>query len=403
MSQEGNNKPEKKESSKRATIKDIIEIVIFLGIAILLVFSMNWILQAALHTDSPLVVVTSESMEPTYWGSRRENFGGQNDIRKDMLVVRGVDPSEIKVGDVIVFYRILRTNSSAIDYVNEPIVHRVNRIYFNSTSGEYWFTTKGDNPQTNDRYVDYDIAPDVDELRINEFRLIGKIVGRVPYLGGIISYFKTKTGRYVLIAIVAVILIATFFFGSSDDKDEDVFNEEKKDTKEIEEKKKSGFFENLKIFYRRTMKYKHIVFPSVILVIIVFIPIIDTFAANWGSPYGVTDASFDGAETKTLRDGSFIFAYADVTISCPGHWHQQFRSFTLQIINQTTGEVLGESNWTIVYNFEGEKSFSNGAWLDPAEVTLGMSYNLIITAHLRSKFGRESTNVFTTNFVLELR
>ena len=128
MSQEGETKPDKKESSRRGMIKEIIEIVIFLGIAVLLVFSMNWILKAALHTDSPLVVVTSESMEPTYWGSNRPNFGGQNDIRKDMLVVRGVDPSEIKVGDVIVFYRVLVNDSTMIDYVREPIVHRVNRL-----------------------------------------------------------------------------------------------------------------------------------------------------------------------------------------------------------------------------------------------------------------------------------
>ncbi|MBK5112703.1 MAG: hypothetical protein KGD59_06205 [Candidatus Heimdallarchaeota archaeon] len=399
MSESQNNKLEKKESRK-SDIKDFIEIVLFLGLAVLLVFSFNWILGAILHTDSPLVVVTSESMEPSYWGSNRPDFGTENDIRKDMLIVRGVDPSTIKVGDTIVFYRVLVANTSQLDYEREPIVHRVNRVYLDNVTGDYWFTTKGDNPATNDDFVE---IIDIGELQIHEFRLIGKIVGRVPYLGGIISYFKGTPGRYVLIGIVVVVLVATFVFSSFGDKDEDVFEEEEEKVKKAEEVEKKSFLDNLKTFYKKTMKYKHIVFPSFVLIIIIFIPVIDTLAADWGSHFGVTEVVYDGAEQKTLFDGARYFAYADVTINCPGHWHQKFNSFTLQIINQTSGEILGEGNWTVVYNFEGTKTFSSGCWLDMSTVTIGANYNLTVTAHLQSKFGRTWTDIRTIDFALILR
>jgi len=397
---ENQNDDKKKKESRKSDIKDFIEIIIFLGLAVLLVFSFNWILGAMLHTDSPLVVVTSESMEPSYWGSNRDAWGSENDIRKDMLIVRGVDPSTIKVGDTIVFYRVLASNTSQLDYDREPIVHRVNRVYQDNVTGDYWFTTKGDNPATNDDFVE---IIDIGELQIHEFRLIGKIVGRIPYLGGIISYFKGTPGRYVLIAIVAVVLIATFVFSSTGDKDEDVFDEEEKKTEDLQESKKSSFSDNLKKFYKKTAKHKHIVLPSFVLVLIVFVPIVDTLAADWGTHFGVTDVAYDGAESKTLIDGPSYFAFADVTINCPGHWHQKFRSFTLQIINQTSGEILGEGNWTVVYNFEGTKTFSSGCWLDIDSVTIGSHYNLTVTANLQSKFGRTWTDVKTIDIALTLR
>lgn len=397
---ENQNDALKKKESRKSDIKDFIEIVIFLGLAVLLVFSFNWILGAILHTDSPLVVVTSESMEPSYWGSNRDAWGSENDIRKDMLIVRGVDPSIIKVGDTIVFYRVLASNTSQLDYDREPIVHRVNRVYQDNVTGDYWFTTKGDNPATNDDFVE---IIDIGELQIHEFRLIGKIVGRIPYLGGIISYFKGTPGRYVLIAIVVAILIATFVFSSTGDKDEDVFDEEEKKTEDLQESKKSSFSDNLKKFYKKTAKHKHIVLPSFVLVLIVFVPIVDTLAADWGTHFGVTDVAYDGAEQKTLIDGPSYFAFADVTINCPGHWHQKFRSFTLQIINQTSGEILGEGNWTVVYNFEGTKTFSSGCWLDIDSVTIGSHYNLTVTANLQSKFGRTWTDVKTIDIALTLR
>ncbi|MHA1462865.1 MAG: hypothetical protein ACTSQ0_07340, partial [Candidatus Heimdallarchaeota archaeon] len=178
-------KKSKTTRSKTTWRKDIIEIGFFIIVAVVLVLTFNQILGVFLHTSSPLVVVTSESMEPSYWGSNRVDFGGENDIRKDMLIVRGVDPSTIKVGDSIVFNYINHTED-----VDVPIVHRVTRVYRDGT-GDYWFTTKGDNYITNDEFIQY---IRIDELNIHEDRVVGKIVGRIPYLGGIYGYFQSSGG-----------------------------------------------------------------------------------------------------------------------------------------------------------------------------------------------------------------
>ena len=77
--------------------------------------------------------------------------------------------------------------------------------------------------------------------------------------------------------------------------------------------------------------------------------------------------------------------------------------YPLQIINQTTGEILGEGNWTVVYNFEGTKTFSSGCWLDIDSITIGGHYNLTVTANLKSKFGRTWTDVKTIDVALTLR
>ena len=254
------DKPKTKKS-KTTWRKDVIEILAFVVVAVVIVLSFNQILGLILHTDSPLVVVTSESMEPVYYGSNRG--GNSLDVRKDMLVVRGVDPSEIEVGDVIVF--------NYIDHVEDedvPIVHRVTRVYEDS-NGELWFSTKGDNYITNNGFVIPPHYPRVDEINIHESRLVGKIVGRIPYLGGIYNYFQQGGARWILLVAVAVIFLLSIV-SSMFDKDEeedgesevfkdDIDSDRKKGKTKMDEAfkeasaedKEPSFFDTLKKFYRK--------------------------------------------------------------------------------------------------------------------------------------------------------
>ncbi|HUT82792.1 MAG TPA: signal peptidase I [Candidatus Bathyarchaeia archaeon] len=390
----------KKKWLKRKAVKEFIEIIVFLGLAILLIFSFNWILKAALHTDTPLVIVTSRSMEPTYYGSNRHD----NDIRKDMLIVKGIDPSKIKIGDCIVFYQInASTQENIIDDPNYvPIVHRVNRIYQDNETGEYWFTTKGDNPNTNDLYID---LPTVIELQIHQDRVIGIIIGRIPYFGGILFYFKTPQGLSILAISVAAILVLVFLFSNIKKKNEEIFeeNNEKDSRKQINDSQGKSIKQKFKLFYKKAMKNKRIIIPSLILTIVVFIPIIDTLAADWDSEIGVINVVDDGALTYQVKDGNFMFIYADVTINNPGHWRFKLRSFTIELINSTSEEVLGSNNWTIVYNFEGLKTVTTGVWADLEDVTLGLDYTFRVTAFIETKFGNSFTSNFNHNFTLIIK
>jgi signal peptidase len=95
-------------------------------ITIVVVFGLQFGLGAALHTDSPLVIVVSGSMEPVFY-------------RGDVVLLKGVtDPSQVKVGDVVVYAR------PGYPY---PIIHRVRYISTVEVDGkeEECFVTWGDN------------------------------------------------------------------------------------------------------------------------------------------------------------------------------------------------------------------------------------------------------------------
>ncbi len=97
------------------------------------------------------------------------NFSGfpfSNGFSKgDIIILRGKNPADIKVGDVIVF-------QSKKPY---PIIHRVvNKSFVN---GKYVFQTKGDhNPSQISNYL-------INELFVPQDVVLGVAVARIPWLG----------------------------------------------------------------------------------------------------------------------------------------------------------------------------------------------------------------------------
>ncbi|ASJ01497.1 signal peptidase I [Thermococcus gorgonarius] len=94
-------------------------------ISIIIVAGINYGLKIVMNTDSPLVIVISGSMEPVFY-------------RGDVVLLKGVSPDDIKVGDVIVY------NAPMYAY---PIIHRVREIKTVEVNGheEKCFVTWGDN------------------------------------------------------------------------------------------------------------------------------------------------------------------------------------------------------------------------------------------------------------------
>ncbi|NJE85340.1 signal peptidase I [Thermococcus sp. CX2] len=102
--------------------------VAWILIALIAVFALQFGLKVILHTESPLVIVVSGSMEPVFY-------------RGDVVLLKGIDENnadEIKVGDVIVYKR------PGYEY---PIIHRVREIKTVKLGGkeELCFVTWGDN------------------------------------------------------------------------------------------------------------------------------------------------------------------------------------------------------------------------------------------------------------------
>lgn len=158
-------------------------------------------LSALLRTNNPIVFVGLDpglpwnecSMTPTL------NPG-------DMLFLEGVPSNEIKVGDIIV----LRSLADP----NQLIVHRVVEVIFRN--GEYYFTTKGDNPRTNPWSLPY-------EKEFPARIIVGKVIFRVPFAGWIWIVAKTPVGTVMLIGCI-IIMILREFSGKMEEKTPKLIN-----------------------------------------------------------------------------------------------------------------------------------------------------------------------------------
>ncbi|NPB01431.1 MAG: signal peptidase I [Methanopyri archaeon] len=128
--------------------------IVYILIGIGLGYGIRYGLGFILNTPDPVTTVISESMYPYY------NIG-------DVLIVEGVPPKDIHVGDVVVYKLPGR---------EIPIVHRV------VAKGKYGVVTKGDNNPLPDPWCPIPWK-DVE----------GKVVLRIPYIG----YPKAELDRYL--------------------------------------------------------------------------------------------------------------------------------------------------------------------------------------------------------------
>lgn len=133
----------REQFEKEGLLSDILWVLVGIITALAIYNGLGLILS----TEKPMVTVISYSMYPTL-------------TRGDMLVLKGADPKDIAVGDIIVYNYPLK---------NKLIVHRVYRINADGT-----LKTKGDNNETNSQPDPWVVEPEW---------IIGKMIYRVPYLG----------------------------------------------------------------------------------------------------------------------------------------------------------------------------------------------------------------------------
>lgn len=133
------------------------------------------VLRLTLHSDSPLMVVSSGSMIPTL------NVG-------DIIIVRGVDPHDVTVGTIIIFH-------SPYEY-DMPIVHRVIAVL--NSGDQLSFETKGDNNEVQDGW------------RVPAANLIGAYVMKIPYVGLLSLELRGPLGIILIILLVALIIAVEY-------------------------------------------------------------------------------------------------------------------------------------------------------------------------------------------------
>ncbi|MHA2120809.1 MAG: signal peptidase I [Promethearchaeota archaeon] len=192
----------KEHSVKRKIIVTAILLVLAFSGAFLIYF----VMQIALNTNTPMVVVISGSMEP-------------NLHKGDLLFLKGRDAEDIrngtidgKEGDIIVFDA--RGIPGWFHAPNDPIVHRVvDKKYDNG----WFFLTKGD------------ANPSPDSEWVPETKIIGVVVGRIPYIGWV-KIILTDSGLLIpLLIMVSILLVISIVW--------DIVKKDKKDENSNDEKK----------------------------------------------------------------------------------------------------------------------------------------------------------------------
>jgi signal peptidase len=151
-----------------------IKIIVLYALLFLGIFGGFFVLKSVMGTEYPIMIVVSESMEPTL------------DVG-DYIFVRNVDVNNIKVGpqgDIIVF---LKPSSAQTEF----IVHRaIDRYEKGSIT---YFQTKGDN------------NPSADWWEVPASSIVGIVYGRAP-LFGYFSLFERISGGIITLVVLVVLI-----------------------------------------------------------------------------------------------------------------------------------------------------------------------------------------------------
>jgi signal peptidase len=203
--------------SKKQKKEAIIALVLVI-IAVGGTFGLLGILRLSLKTDNPLVVVISDSMEPTI------------DVG-DLLVIQGVNASEIEIGEIILY------DSRGLwpppnPYIPEPIVHRIVEKYLNDTDGKWYFYTLGDNNEGN---IDPPDTFNVTEIPVPEDRVIGIVKTIIPKIGMVKIWMGKIPGLPTIILVgLSIALLISIVWDLMHPKQDEENEEELKEKTDIE-------------------------------------------------------------------------------------------------------------------------------------------------------------------------
>jgi len=161
------------------SVKEYIKYIGFFVILAVAAFGSIELLKTSMGVDYPLMVVVSESMQPTL------NVG-------DFILVSGIKDFDNVValpppnGEILVFKRN--------DGRDEYIVHRA--IDKNLHGEEWYYTTKGDHNKFQD------MPPAM------EHNILGKVSGNFPILGYFPLFIKTTRGFILVASLMFIIFFA---------------------------------------------------------------------------------------------------------------------------------------------------------------------------------------------------
>lgn len=110
----------------------------------------------------------------------------------DVIIIKEVKAKDLKKGDVITYRPSTNPDSKSTNY----LTHRVVKVEKNPEGKKgYYFTTRGDANKT-------------DDMPMSEKALVGKVVGRIPKVGGVLSYIKEN----FILSVIFILSVVGFFW-----------------------------------------------------------------------------------------------------------------------------------------------------------------------------------------------
>jgi signal peptidase len=131
-------------------------------------------------TFTPLLIVQTESMEPTI-------------MTGEMIWIKGVAPTDVNVGDIITFNIPETLVKAGVATQANTVTHRVTEIIYNKDD-TVSFKTKGDNNPVEDLWT------------VTSDMLVGKYEMQVPYMGPVVTTIRTPIGLVTILAVVILVV-----------------------------------------------------------------------------------------------------------------------------------------------------------------------------------------------------
>jgi signal peptidase len=161
---------------RRSVLNFIVSATCFFSVILIAAAMSISLLIIAQRIFEPFHVVVSNSMAPQI-------------SKGDAVMIKDIEPNNVKVGQVIVF--------RDPEQKDEMIIHRVVAV---EPSGQaILFTTKGDN------------NPVDDDWRVSTGEIVGAVGLHVPRFGSFVAFISTSRGYFSCVAIPGAVALALVF------------------------------------------------------------------------------------------------------------------------------------------------------------------------------------------------
>lgn len=193
---------------------ETVQTIILIAITIAGVAAFWFGLRFAFQTDFPLLAVASGSMEPVFYRGDLIIVQGGLNFTELNAATKDVQPA----GEIIVFYDpryggppiylpVAGTNTRLI-------VHRaISKV---ENNGTWYFQTQGDRNPSPDHWS----GPETLGDKVSEKLLVGKVVGKVPWLGHVPLFMHENhiLAISVIVLLFVVLIIVDFIFPKKGDE-----------------------------------------------------------------------------------------------------------------------------------------------------------------------------------------